>query len=113
MRRAIAGAVVVGAMLLGGAVMIRSGVVDGARVSERAITETRMRAARADSRMKAAYRRPPVSGWTQVHLEGTPGEIGYQHGVLLSAEIADLQKVYALEMQHDDGKDWKFLREAS
>ena len=68
---------------------------------------------RADARMKGAYRRTPVNGWTLVHLEGTPGEIGYQHGVLLSAEILDLQKVYALELQHDDGKDWNFFREQS
>ena len=113
MRRAIAGAVVVGAMVLGGAAMMMSGVADGARESERAIAAARTHAAKTDPRMKGASRRPPVSGWTQVHLEGTPAEIGYQHGVLMSAEIADLQKVYALEMQHDEGKDWNFLREAS
>ncbi len=28
-------------------------------------------------------------GWTYVHLEGTPAEIGYQHGYLLAPEIAD------------------------
>ena len=29
-------------------------------------------------------------GWTYVHLEGTPAEIGFEHGSLLAAEIADL-----------------------
>jgi hypothetical protein len=63
--------------------------------------------------MKGAYRRAAENGWTQVHLEGTPQEIGYQHGVLLAAEIADLQKVFALEQQHEDGKDWNFFRDAA
>ena len=47
---------------------------------------------KADPRMKAAFRQPPASGWTYVHLAGTPQEIGYQHGSLLAPEIADLQK---------------------
>jgi hypothetical protein len=63
-----------------------------------------------DARMKNSRRMPAVHGWTQVHLEGTPAEIGYQHGVLLAEEIKDLQKVFALELQHDNGKDWKFFR---
>ena len=28
-------------------------------------------------------------GWTYVHLEGTPAEIGFQHGQLLPAEIQE------------------------
>ena len=51
-----------------------------------------------DPRMKGARRQPAMNGWTQVHLEGTPREIGYQHGMLLAAEIEDLQKVFALEL---------------
>ena len=34
----------------------------------------------ADPRLKNSYRRPPQDGWTYVHLEGSPGEIGFQHG---------------------------------
>jgi hypothetical protein len=113
MRRAIAGAVVGAAILLGGVAMVRSGVADGAAERAREVANARSRAARSDVRMKGANRKAPVSGWTLVHLEGTPEEIGYQHGVLLSAEIVDLQRVYALEFQHDDGKDWNFIREAS
>lgn len=67
----------------------------------------------ADARMKGAYREAPVNGWTKVHLEGTPGEIGYQHGFLLAKEILDLRKVYELELKHDDGKDWSFFRDAA
>jgi hypothetical protein len=68
---------------------------------------------KADDRLKGAVRHPAVKGWTQVHLEGTPSEIGYQHGYLLAAEIQDMQKVFALELTHDDGKDWNFFRDAS
>jgi Phospholipase B len=68
---------------------------------------------KADRRMKGAFRRPAVNGWTYVHLEGTPGEIGYQHGYLLSNEIQDMQKVFALEFKHEDGKDWNFFRDAA
>jgi len=66
-----------------------------------------------DNRLKGAFRKPAVSGWTFVHLQGTPAQIGYQHGYLLSAEIADLENVYKLELAHDNGKDWNFFREAA
>jgi len=66
-----------------------------------------------DPRLKGAFRRPAVNGWTFVHLEGTPSEIGYQHGYLLASEIQDLYKVYVLELSHDNGKDWNFFREAA
>jgi Phospholipase B len=67
----------------------------------------------ADPRMKGAFRRTPQNGWTYVHLEGRPAEIGFQHGYLLAEEIADLQQVFALELKHDTGKDWQFYRDAS
>src|SRR5271169_6495591 len=37
-------------------------------------------------------------GWTYVHLEGTPHDIGVQHGYLLAPEIADVYGVLRLEM---------------
>jgi len=52
-------------------------------------------------------------GWTYVHLEGTPSEIGYEHGRLLSAEIADMVKVIKLEDTHETRRDWEFFRQAS
>ena len=66
-----------------------------------------------DVRMKGAFRRAPVNGWTYVHLEGAPEEIGYQHGYLLAPEIQDLHKVFVLELTHDNGKDWNFFRQAA
>jgi hypothetical protein len=52
-------------------------------------------------------------GWAFVHLKGTPAEIGYQHGRLLSAEIEDLVKVIKLESTHETRRDWQFFRESS
>ena len=72
-----------------------------------------LHAPKTDSRLKNAYRRPPQSGWTYVHLEGTPAEIGFQNGYLLAPEIEDLQKVFALELAHDTKKDWTFYRTAA
>ena len=68
---------------------------------------------KSDPRLMRAVRRPPVSGWTYIHLEGTPADIGYQHGYLLAAEIQDLYKVFKLELTHDNGKDWNFFRGAA
>jgi hypothetical protein len=63
--------------------------------------------------LRKASRKPPLHGWIQVHLEGSPSEIGYQHGNLLAKEIAELQKIIALELEHDTKKDWEFFRKAS
>ena len=52
------------------------------------------------------------SGWTYVHLEGTPAEIGYEHGQLLASEIEDLVSVIKLETAHDTRRNWEFYREA-
>jgi len=71
------------------------------------------RTPKADERLKGAFRRPAVNCWTLVHLEGTPAQIGYQHGYLLAAEIQDLYKVYQLMLTHDNGKDWNFFRDAA
>jgi len=51
-------------------------------------------------------------GWTYVHLEGTPAQIGFEHGQLLASEIADMVRVTRLESTHGTGRDWKFFREA-
>ncbi|HVZ84085.1 MAG TPA: C45 family peptidase [Terracidiphilus sp.] len=51
-------------------------------------------------------------GWTYVHLEGSPAEIGYQHGRLLAPEIADMIRVAKIETLHSTHRDWKFYREA-
>ncbi len=65
-----------------------------------------------DSRLQKAYRFQQ-DGWTYVHLEGTPGEIGFQHGYLLAPEIADALEVVKLEDTHTSKRDWAFFRKAS
>jgi len=42
-------------------------------------------------------------GWIYVHLEGSPHDIGYQHGYLLAPEIADAFGALRLEMTQDKG----------
>lgn len=51
-------------------------------------------------------------GWIYVHLEGTPSQIGFQHGSLLGPEIADMIRVSKLETLHSTRRDWEFYREA-
>ncbi|HEY0704593.1 MAG TPA: C45 family peptidase [Candidatus Acidoferrales bacterium] len=52
-------------------------------------------------------------GWIYVHLEGSPHDIGYQHGYLLAPEIADAFAAVSLEMTHTSNKDWNFFRRAA
>jgi len=66
-----------------------------------------------DARLKHAFRRPENNGWTFVHLEGSPSEIGFQHGYLLAPELEDALKVTILEQTHDNAKDWQFFRDAA
>jgi hypothetical protein len=46
-------------------------------------------------------------------LEGSPGQIGFQHGYLLAPEIADALKVIQLTLPHETKRDWAFLRQAA
>jgi len=71
------------------------------------------RAPKTDARLKNAFRRPAHNGWTFVHLEGSPAEIGYQNGYLLAPEIEKTFKVFRLELTRDNKKDWAFFRDAA
>jgi len=66
-----------------------------------------------ETELKGAFRRPENNGWTFVHLQGTPHQIGFQNGYLLAAEIEDTLKVTILETTHDNKKDWQFFRDAA
>ena len=66
----------------------------------------------SDARLKPAYRFDR-SKWTYVHLEGSPADIGYQHGYLLSAEIADGFNVVKFKDTRRTKRDWEFFRETA
>ena len=63
----------------------------------------------SDARLLKAYRFQK-GGWTYVHLQGSPSEIGYQHGYLLAPEIADAFEAIKLYDMHATQKDWEFFR---
>jgi len=52
-------------------------------------------------------------GWIYVHLEGSPEEIGYQHGYLLASEISDLLHVIKPYLEGATKRDWNFYRKAA
>ncbi|HEY1219280.1 MAG: C45 family peptidase [Bryobacteraceae bacterium] len=67
----------------------------------------------SDPRLRKASRAAERNGWIQVHLEGSPAEIGFQHGFLLDPEIEDTFKVISTELTHDEKRDWAFFRDAA
>ena len=70
-------------------------------------------AADDDPRLKNSSREDR-GGWIYVHLEGTPVQIGFQHGYLLAGEIDDLIRMFATYFEKGaTQKDWKFFREAA
>ena len=66
-------------------------------------------AASNDPRLKAAYRFSR-GGWTYVHLEGSPTDIGFQHGYLLAPEIEDGFNVVKFQDTRRTQRDWNFYR---
>ena len=64
----------------------------------------------ADPRLRKASRAAERNGWIMVHLEGSPHDIGFQHGYLLAPEIMDTFKDVSLENTHDEKRDWEFFR---
>ena len=52
-----------------------------------------------DPRLNGGYKFNE-GGWTYVHLQGTPEQIGFQHGYLLAREIEDNVHVYQVEAPH-------------
>src|SRR5215475_6430936 len=65
-----------------------------------------------EPRLKAGARRSEQKGWIVVHLEGSPSEVGYQHGTLLANEIVDAHRAIALGLTHD-AKHYAFYRGAA
>jgi hypothetical protein len=63
----------------------------------------------SDPRVEKAYRFQQ-GGWTYVHLEGSPSDIGFQHGYLLAPEIADAFAAIQLFDTRQTQRDWEFFR---
>ena len=67
----------------------------------------------SDARLKKSFRRPQQNGWIYVHLEGSPSEIGFQHGYLLASEIQAAERVISAGLTHDTKKNWAFFRKTA
>ncbi len=65
-----------------------------------------------DARLKGAYRFDR-NHWVYVHLQGSPADIGYQHGYLLAPEIADGFNVVKFMDTHRTKRDWDFYRKTA
>src|SRR5664279_6331589 len=52
-------------------------------------------------------------GWTYVHLEGPPSDIGFHHGYLLAAEIKDAFEAIKLIDTRQTQRDWEFFRKTA
>ena len=66
----------------------------------------------SDAILAKAYRFER-GGWIYVHLEGSPHDIGYQHGYLLAPEISDAFAAVSVEMTHTSKRDWNFFRRSA
>jgi len=64
----------------------------------------------ADPRLAGSHRAEKKNGWIPVRLQGTPEQIGFQHGYLLAREIEDALAVTKLMLLHDSARDWAFYR---
>jgi len=64
-----------------------------------------------DARLAGGYRFEH-GGWMYVHLQGTPEQIGFQHGYLLAPEIEDFYHVLKVESEHSTKRRWQFFRDA-
>jgi Phospholipase B len=53
------------------------------------------------------------NGWIYIHLEGTPEEVGYQHGFLLAREIDEALGIFKKYLKHVTARDWQFYRQAA
>jgi Phospholipase B len=81
-------------------VMLAAVVLSGLPAAGDGVDDLRLRGASRGAR----------NGWITVHLQGTPAEIGFQHGRLLGREIADALAVAKLSLTHDGKRDWAFYR---
>lgn len=71
------------------------------------------KAALSQEQMLAKASRTEKNGWIEIHLEGSPQVIGFQHGYLLADEIIDLRGAMDVRNKQMTGRDWNFYRNES
>ena len=77
-----------------------------------AFAQTGLRAAALSDQQQQwlrAAERHERAGWIYVHIEGEPRERGFQHGYLLSKEIAECLRVVGAHWQHETSLEWTWL----
>ena len=53
------------------------------------------------------------NGWIMVRLEGSPRDIGYQHGWHLAAEIDEAVRMFGFYLEKATNRSWSFYRESA
>src|SRR5438552_17916579 len=48
-------------------------------------------------------------GWIYLHVEGAPGERGFQHGYLLAKDTAECLRVRRRMWEYQSGMEWPWL----
>jgi hypothetical protein len=66
---------------------------------------------RSDRLAKAS--RENRNGWIYVHLEGSPSDIGYQHGYFLANDIDTSIQAVVYLLEHETHRNWDFYRAAA
>jgi hypothetical protein len=69
-------------------------------------------AQKSDARLKDAYRFERDE-WIYIHLQGSPANIGYQHGYLLADEIKGALQAMKVRTLRDTKREWSFFRKTS
>jgi hypothetical protein len=98
------------AILAAGTLILANGPAVSAQSEATGATKDKAAQGVPDSaRLKNSYRFERDQ-WIYVHLEGSPFNLGFQHGSLLSAEIEDAFKAVQFHDTHRTKKDWAWFR---
>src|SRR4051812_29003261 len=68
--------------------------------------------AKSDARLKGSYRLERAN-WIYVHLEGSPAQVGFQHGSLLAKEIDDAFQAVKYKDTYRTKREWSFFRDTA
>ena len=73
---------------------------------------TRLSAPAGPPSLHGAYRFERAH-WIYVHLDGTPHQIGFEHGYLLAPEIQGALRAVSLDNTHKTHRSWQFFRDTA